>query len=133
MSDHQNTTSAEEFRISIALKGLLWSVSITVILAIISALLLQYTALSEKLLSGFAAFIFFISTFIGSTIAAYNAQGKGLLYGATVSLSYFLLTLLGGLLLDISLLSFSFILKRFGLAACAGILGGVIGVGLVSK
>jgi hypothetical protein len=31
------------------------------------------------------------------------------------------------------LLSFPFILKRFGLAACAGILGGVIGVGLVSK
>jgi putative membrane protein (TIGR04086 family) len=133
MSDHQNSVSAEEFRISYALKGLLWAVSITVVLAVISALLLQYTALSESLLSGFATFIFFISMFIGSTIAAYTAQGKGLLYGATVSLTYFLLTLLGGLLLDISLLSFPFILKRFGMAACAGILGGIIGVGLVSK
>jgi putative membrane protein (TIGR04086 family) len=133
MSDQHNTSTTEDFRLSYALKGFLWSIAITVILAIFSALLLQYTGLSESLLSGFAAFIFFISTFIGSTIAAYTAQGKGLLYGATVSLSYFLLTLLGGLLLDISLLSFAFILKRFGLAACAGILGGVIGVGLVSK
>ena len=64
MSDHQNSVSAEEFSISYALKGLLWAVSITVVLAVISALLLQYTALSESLLSGFATFIFFISMFM---------------------------------------------------------------------
>lgn len=133
MVEKEKIISSEKFQVTYALKGLLWSIFITIILAIISALLLQYTALSENLLSGFSTFIFFISMFIGSTIAAYNAQGKGLLYGLAVSIAYFLLTLLGGLLLDSALLSWGFILKRFGLTACAGLLGGVIGVGLVNK
>ena len=129
----EKATTSEGFQTTYALKGLLWAILITIILGIISALLLQYTSLSESLLSGFSSFIFFISMFSGSIIAAYSAQSKGLLYGTAVSLSYFILALLGGLILDSSLLSFAFILKRCGLTACSGLLGGIIGIGLVTK
>lgn len=129
----EKITSPEDFQISCALKGLLWSFIITIVLAIISGLLLQYSPLSENLLSGFSTFIFFISMFLGSTIAARAAERKGLQYGTAVSLTYFILTLIIGLLLDSSLITFNFILKRTALTASSALLGGIIGVGLVTK
>ncbi|HHZ16625.1 MAG TPA: TIGR04086 family membrane protein [Peptococcaceae bacterium] len=133
MIEKEKIHASEDFQVSYVFKGLLWSITLTIVLAIISALLLQYTALSENLLSGFATFIFFVSMFIGATMAAYSAQGKGLLYGLAVSMSYFLLTIIGGLILDSSIFTLAFVVKRLGLTACAGVLGGIIGVGLVSK
>ena len=54
---------------------------------------------------------FFVSMFIGATMAAYSAQGKGLLYGLAVSMSYFLLTIIGGLILDSSIFTLAFVVK----------------------
>ncbi len=129
----ENLSSPEDFQISCVLKGIFWSLSITIVLAIISGLLLQYSPLSENLLSGFSTFVFFISMFLGSTIAARTAERKGLQYGTAVSFTYFILTLIIGLLLDSSLITFSFILKRTALTAFSALLGGIIGVGLVAK
>lgn len=124
--------SLENFQISCVFKGLLWSILITIVLSVIFGLLLQYTPLSESLLAGFSTFVFFISMFLGSTIAAYNAGHKGLLYSATVSFAYFFLTLLLCLFLDSSLLTFFLILKKTIFTIVSSLLGGIIGIGLIS-
>jgi putative membrane protein (TIGR04086 family) len=124
--------SLESLQISYVFKGLLSSIIITIILSIIFSLLLQYTPLSESLLSGFSTFVFFISMFLGSTIAAHTAGHKGLLYSTTVSFSYFLLILCFCLCLDSSLLTFPLILKKIVSTIVSSFLGGIIGIGLIS-
>ena len=120
------------FQYSCIFKGLLWSILITIFLGIFLSMLLQYTPLSENLMSAFSTFIFFISIFLGSTIAAHNAGHKGLLYSASVSFSYFFLILFLGLFLNPSLLTFSIIFKKALLTVASSILGGIIGIGLIA-
>jgi len=128
----EKISSWEGIQFSCVSKGLLWSIIITFFLGFFCSLLLQYTRLSESLLSGFATFIFFISMFLGSTIAAYQAGHKGLFYSTMASFSYFLLMLMLCLLLDFSLLSFSLLWKKTLLTIASGLLGGIIGIGLIS-
>ncbi|MGI6587711.1 MAG: TIGR04086 family membrane protein [Peptococcia bacterium] len=124
--------SLESFQVSSFLKGLLWSITITIILSILFGLFLQYTPLSESLLPGISTFIFFISMFLGSTIAAYTAGHKGLLYSTAVSFTYFFLTLLICFFPASSLLTFSLLLKKTIITITSSLLGGIIGIGLIS-
>ena len=113
-------------------KGLLWSIIITIVLGIFFSILLQYTPLSENLMSAFSTFIFFIGMFLGSTIAAHEAGHKGLLYSATVSFSFFILILFLCFFLNSTLITFSLIINRTLLTVASSFLGGIIGIGLVA-
>lgn len=128
----QNSPKAEGWQISCVCKGLLCSVLITIVFSLIFGLLLQYTPLSESFLPSISTFIFFISMFLGSTIAAYTAGHKGLLYSTTVSFTYFLLTLFFCFFPAPSLLTFSLLLKKTMLTITSSILGGIIGIGLIT-
>ena len=124
--------SLQGIQYSCIFKGLLWSIFITIILGIFFSLLLQYTPLSETLLPAFSTFIFFISMFLGSTIAARDAGHKGLLYSASVSFTFFFLILFLSLFLNLTLLTFPLFIKRTLLTVASSFLGGIIGIGLVT-
>lgn len=126
----QQTINAEGFKVSSVLKGFIWSLVSTLILGILFSLLLQFTSLSEGMLDSYAIFIFFISMLIGSTIGARSAGSKGLWHGLSITLLYFVLTLFIGLIWSIESLSLIFLAKRIAAAIVAGILGGIIGIGL---
>ncbi len=129
---NEKIPSLQGIQYSCIFKGLLCSIFIMIFLGIFFSLLLQYTPLSENLLSAFSTFIFFISMFLGSTIAAYDAGHKGLLYSATVSFSFFFLLLFLGLFLNSTLITFPLIMKRTLLTVASSFLGGLIGIGLVT-
>ncbi|MDD2432292.1 MAG: TIGR04086 family membrane protein [Clostridia bacterium] len=124
-------SKAEDWQIPCVCKGLLCSILITIVFSLSFGLLLQYTPLSENYLPSISTFVFFISMLLGSTIAAYTAGHKGLLYSTTVSFTYFLLTLLFCFFPAPSLLTFSLLLKKTFLTITSGILGGIIGIGLI--
>lgn len=112
------------------LKGLTWSLIITIILGIIVTLILQFTSLSENYLTNLSTFIFFVSMLLGSTLAARSAGNKGLWHGLSVSIIYLALTLIIGFIWIPDFFSVYLILKRLAFTFASGVLGGIIGVGL---
>lgn len=128
-----NLPSREGFQWNAVVRGIAWSLVITIFLGISISLLLQYTPLSEKLLSNLSIFIFFISMFLGATIGARFAGCKGLQHGLIISLSYWLLMLVITLVWSPESITISHLLKRFAFALLSGLAGGIIGIGFSAK
>ncbi len=128
-----NKTPSTSLQINSIFKGVVWALIITIMLGVLLSLILQYTPLSEGLLSGFSIFIFFISMLLGALIAAHSAGCKGLFHGLSTSLLYFVLMIAAGLLCVPTAISLGFALKRFSLCLVSGVVGGIIGIGLSTK
>jgi len=126
----QTEISLEGYQIGSVVRGLVWALVATILLGIIISLLLQYTSLSESLLGSYSTFIFFISMLVGSTIGARAAGNKGLLHGLSITLLYWILTLIIGIIWNPEALTMIFLAKRLGFTLAAGVLGGIIGIGL---
>lgn len=120
-------------QISALIRGFIWSLVFTIFLGILFSLLLQYTSLSERLLSSYSTFIFFISMFAGATIGSKSAGRKGLLHGLLITHCFWLITVIIGLIWNTEVFATIFVLKRLGLTVLAGILGGITGIGLSNK
>ncbi len=129
----ENYHSGEGFQFRFVIKGVMWSLIITILLSLIISLILQFTSLSENLLSSFSTFIFFVSMFLGATIGARAAGAKGLIHGLAISLTYFLLLIIIGLVWNPAGLSFYLLSKKLAFSFAAGALGGIIGIGLASR
>ncbi len=129
----QNSVKTEGLQINCIVKGFIWSLIITIFLSILASLLLQFTSLSETLLSGFSAFIFVVSMFLGAVIGARAAGGMGLIHGLAVTLLYWALLFIISLIWGLEPFSFLHMLKRFVLSLATGIVGGIIGIGLSQK
>lgn len=120
-------------QINCLLKGLAWSIGLTIILTLIVSCILQFTRLSENLLPSFSSFIFFISMFLGATIGTRSAGCKGLLHGLSISIGYLILTIVLGTLANPGALTLGIFLKRSTVTLTSGVLGGIIGIGLSNK
>lgn len=120
-------------QLSAIIRGFIWSLVFTIVLGIIFSLLLQYTSLSERLLSSYSTFIFFISMFFGATIGSRAAGRKGLIHGVLITFIFWLITVVIGLIWNPDVFSIFFIVKRLGLTLLAGMLGGITGIGLSGK
>ena len=128
-----NIDKNEGFQINCIAKGFLCSLIITILLSLIISLFLQFTSLSESLLPVFAIFIFLISVFLGAVISARAAGCLGLFHGLTVAVLYWLLLLLITQIGGLGAFTFLAVLKRLALTLGAGLLGGIIGIGLTEK
>ena len=129
----KNSIKAEGFQISCITKGFLWSLIVTTLLSLVVSLLLQFTSLSESLLPGFSTFIFLVSMLLGAVIGSRAAGCMGLVHGVSIAMLYWLLILIISLIWGLESLAFLQILKRFALTLAAGIVGGIIGIGLSDK
>lgn len=72
-------------------RGLLYMILILLIGSIITALILQFTAVSESSLPYFTYAIHLIGTLVGGFAAGKNAEGRGWIYGGVTGLIYALL------------------------------------------
>lgn len=118
------------FQLRSVIRGLVWALAVTILLGLIISLLLQFTSLTEGLLGSYSTFIFFLSMLFGATIGARTAGNKGLLHGLSITLLYWIITVIIGVIWNSESLTLLFIAKRFGLCLLAGVLGGIIGIGL---
>lgn len=91
---------------------------------------LYFTNLAEGILPWFSAGLFFFSVLVGAWLAAYRAGKGGLWHGLGVALLFCLFSfLLTATVLPVPLLPTSSLVQKLVLAAAAGVLGGMLGVG----
>jgi putative membrane protein (TIGR04086 family) len=129
----ENYHTGEGLQFRSVIKGIIWSLIITIVLGLIISLILQFTSLSENLLTSFSTFIFFVSMFLGATIGARAAGSKGLIHGLAISFTYFVLLIIIGLVWNPAGFSLYVLGKKFAFSFAAGALGGIIGIGLASR
>lgn len=125
--------SVEGIQTGAIVRGIIWTLILTIFLGLILSLLLHFTPLSESLLAGFSTFIFFFSMLGGASIGAWAAGSKGLLHGLIIAITYWLFTLIIGLMWSPDVFTFWLIAKRLGFSLISGALGGIIGIGLSNK
>lgn len=116
--------------ISRILKGSILSIVISVILLLIYAVLLTYTAIGENTMTVVLITISAISILIGSSISSFKIKKQGMLNGGLVGLIYMIvLYLISSIILSgFSININSIIMILIGIVA--GIIGGVIGVNI---
>lgn len=108
------------------MSGLMYMILILLIGSVITALLLQFTAISERSLPYFTYSIHLIGTLIGGFAAGRKVEGKGWIYGGMTGLVYaLLLTLIAFLAFDqgLSSKSLAMLAGAFGSSAIGGIFG----------
>jgi putative membrane protein (TIGR04086 family) len=115
------------------IKGLLLSICCLLSFALIGSLLYTYGPLPTNTLSAFSLWLLFISLLFGAILSSKTAGCRGLFYGLSVTLSLVLILALFGFVLRMpGALSLQLLPKLF-LAFLAGIIGGIIGIGLSNR
>jgi putative membrane protein (TIGR04086 family) len=112
--------------------GLLYTLALVLIGALITALLLSFTNIREGSLPYFTYAINIIGLLLGGFITGRRCGAKGWYYGGLTGLSYFLLVLLIGYLgfdVPMQLLTLLYLLGAFFISA----IGGIFGVNSASK
>lgn len=87
-----------------------------------------YTSLSESYLDPAGTFLYLICAFIGGFLASKKAGNRGIMYGCSTGLSYFLTVLIIYLLISPQPLSISSILLKGIYTLIVGAAGGVLGI-----
>lgn len=114
-------------------KGSILAIIITLVLLLITAIVLTYSNIPEKIVPLTIIIIASISILIGSIISTNNIKKMGLLNGALVGAIYMVTIYL---LSSILVTGFSFNIKSILMlifAIIAGMLGGIIGVNIYKK
>jgi len=111
-------------------KGLLLAGSSLLCFAVIGSLLYTYGPIPTHTLPSFSRWLLFIALLFGATAGSKTAGSRGLFYGLSVTFSFMLILTLIGLLLRIPGVISSALLFKFLLAFIAGIIGGIVGIGL---
>lgn len=121
------------FKIASVLNGLIWSLSVSILLSIVITFFLHFTALSEELIPAFATLIFFMSILIGSIVSAKSAGSKGLIHGLSIGIIYLAISLVLGLIFINNPFNWLVFLKKIAYTFLAGAIGGVVGIGLIEQ
>jgi putative membrane protein (TIGR04086 family) len=106
--------------------GLLYTLGMVLVCALITALLLSFTNLRESSLPYFTYGINIASLLLGGFVTGRRCGGKGWYYGGLTGLAYFLLVLLIGFLgfdAPLKLMTLLYLLGAFLFSAIGGILG----------
>ncbi|WP_028307246.1 TIGR04086 family membrane protein [Desulfitibacter alkalitolerans] len=127
MPSLRNIPRLTSFKFHPILNGLLNSVILAIALSVILGIIFFFTPMQETMLSALSAVIIVVSVFWGGRITAKSVGSKGLLFGASVGLTFFVLTGIIAIF-DGTTITFSAIVKQLGLCLVAGALGGIFGV-----
>lgn len=109
------------------LTGLLYTLGLVLIGALLAALLLSFTTMRESSLPYFTYVINVIGLLTGGFVTGRRCGGKGWYYGGVTGLTYFLFVLLIGFLGFDAPMQWATFLYLMGAFAIAG-LGGILGV-----
>ncbi|MBS3969103.1 MAG: TIGR04086 family membrane protein [Clostridia bacterium] len=127
MPSLRNIPGPNTFKFHPILNGLLNSIILAIALSVILGIIFFFTPMQETMLSALSAVIIVVSVFWGGRITAKSVGSKGLLLGASVGLTFFVLTGIIAIF-DGTTVTFSAIAKQLGLCLVAGALGGIFGV-----
>lgn len=108
------------------LTGLLFTLSLILVGALLTALLLSFTNIRESLLPYFTYAINIIGLLIGGFVTGRRCGGRGWYYGGLTGLVYFILVLLIGFLgfdVPMQLNTFLYLLAAFLISAIGGVFG----------
>ncbi|MGB9792789.1 MAG: TIGR04086 family membrane protein [Thermacetogeniaceae bacterium] len=95
---------------------------------LILSIVFYYTSLSESYLDPAGTFLYLTCAFLGGFLASRRAGNRGIMYGCTTGLSYFLIVSLIFLLISPQSLSISSVLLKGIYTLIVGAAGGVIGI-----
>ena len=110
------------------LKGTFLSLFISLVLVCILAIIVYFSNISDRTVSGIIFAVSCLSVFLGALILAKNITSRGLLNGLALSGVYFVILLLVSLLVNGGIsMSMSNFLRLFAILA-SGCLGGVLGI-----
>lgn len=123
----KNIPRINSLKVHPLVQGLLSTIILAMILSIILGIVFFFSPMQETLLSALSAVIIIVSVFWGGRITAKNIGSRGLIFGATVGLIFFILTGIIAIF-DGATITFASISKQLGLCLVAGALGGIFGV-----
>lgn len=112
------------------LKGLIFSMGITMLLLFILSLILLYTPLKESNIPLFNTIIMIISITIGSIYVSISIGENGWINGGILGILYFLILVLLNYLFFKPFLIDMYLVGKLILSLVIGIIGGIIGINL---
>ena len=115
----------KSFSISLVAQGIVIAAVASLILTLILSLVYFFTSVQESALHSFVSIA--ISVFGASLLIAYQAGSKGLIYGLTIGLGFFVLSLIVSLIFYSGSLSWLIVLEKALVSHVAGVLGGTLG------
>lgn len=118
-----------QINIIAVIKGTLWTIVFSLLLSFGTGIFYHFSAVTEQSLPWFTAGILAVSAFGGALTAGRKAGNKGLYHGLAVGVLFFLAVwLVAGLFMPGQMVLGVF--YKLLIAAFAGALGGIVGVGL---
>lgn len=119
--------------LSIELNGLARTILISLLLAVVSAVLVYYTNISEQIFALLAQLILAGGVFAGAVYVARARATRGLVRGLNFGVMVFILMLIATVAINPGLLSLKSSLYNLMLCLASGALGGILGIGLSSN
>lgn len=119
--------------LSIELNGLARTILISLLLAVVSAVVVYYTNISEQIFALLAQLILAGGVFAGAVYVARVRATRGLVRGLNFGVMVFILMLIATVAINPGLLSLKSSLYNLMLCLASGALGGILGIGLSSN
>lgn len=116
--------------LSIELNGLARTILISLLLAVVSAVVVYYTNISEQIFGLLAQLILAGGVFAGAVYVARVRASRGLVRGLNFGVMVFIIMLIATVAINPSLLSLKSSLYNLMLCLASGALGGIFGIGL---
>lgn len=112
------------------IKGSITAIVLTLILLLIFAIILTYTAIQENIINPVIIVISAISILIGSSISTLKIKKNGMLNGGAVGLIYILTIYLISSIISASFKCNIYSIIMIIVSIIAGMIGGIVGVNL---
>jgi putative membrane protein (TIGR04086 family) len=116
---------AKPFEFLQACKGILMALIISLILTILLTIVYYFTSIQESLLH--SLIVSGLSVLLASFYVAYQAGSKGLIYGLSVGLGFFLLTIIIYFIFYKGNPAIVIVAEKFLVSLLTGVIGGTAG------
>lgn len=113
------------FRISLVTQGILIAAITSLILTLILSIIYYFSSVQESTLHSLICIA--ISVFSASVLVSYQAGSKGLIYGLSIGIGFFILSIIVYYIFYSGNPSWLFVLAKALVSLVAGALGGTIG------
>jgi putative membrane protein (TIGR04086 family) len=116
---------SKSFEVSMAAKGVLIAVFISLASTVVLSLFYYFTSVQESIAASLAAAG--LSVFLASLYIAYKTGSKGLIYGLNIGSGFFILSIIVFYIFYIGNPSWNILLLKLLISLLSGMVGGAIG------
>lgn len=116
---------SKSLQISLVSQGIVIAAIVSLILTLILSVIYYFSSIQESTLH--SIIILAVSVFVASMLVAYQAGSKGILYGLSIGLGFFVLSIIVSYIFYSGNPSWIIVLEKALVSMIAGVLGGTIG------